>query len=117
MDYNNKYIKYKLKYLKLKKNYKLIGGNNKNDLYLFKAEWCGHCQAFKNEWENLKKDNELNKKVNFITFDSEKDAIKIKEWKINGYPTILLKKNDATAVEYFGNRNINSIKEFINKNI
>ncbi len=64
-DYTKKYLKYKEKYLKLKKmeeemNKKtmiMTGGGNKDDkktLALFKAEWCGHCQAFKPTWNKLK---------------------------------------------------------------
>jgi len=113
-DYANKYLEYKLKYLNLKKV--MIGGNKKYDLYLFKADWCGHCQQFKNNWEILKSDQELSKKINFITLDSEKNASSIKEWNVSGYPTIIFKK-DNNAVEYNGERNVNSIKKFINENI
>jgi thiol-disulfide isomerase/thioredoxin len=118
MDYYNKYLEYKLKYLKLKENHTQSGGNNnsKPGIYLFKAEWCGHCKSFKNDWNNLQTDKELNKKINFITFDSEKNVNQINEWKVSGYPTIMLKKGD-NAIEYFGSRDVESIKKFINENI
>ena len=110
---SNKYLKYKMKYLELINSNNLVGGGSKkNSLYLFKAEWCGHCKNFKSTWNKLK--NELDDKINFITYDSSKDASIIKEYNIQGYPTIILKQNDK-AIEYMGNRNINDIKEFINK--
>jgi hypothetical protein len=100
MDYKLKYEKYKLKYLTLKTQIEKInnqsGGssNKKPELYLFKAEWCGHCKNFKDEWEKLKDDKKLNSKVEFITMDSDKNAKEIKEWKIEGFPTIILKKEN-----------------------
>jgi len=109
----DKYLKYKMKYLELNdSNYLVGGGNKKNLLYLFKADWCGHCKNFKSTWNKLKE--ELNKDIEFITYDSNKDSNIIKEFNIQGYPTIILKKKNK-AIEYMGNRNINDIKEFINK--
>ena len=109
----DKYLIYKMKYLELNNLNNLVGGGeNKNSLYLFKADWCGHCKNFKSTWNKLK--NELNNDIEFITYDSNKDANIIKEFNIQGYPTLILKKNNK-AIEYMGNRNINDIKEFINK--
>ncbi len=49
-NYYNLYIKYKKKYISLKnkqnKEHIQIGGGNKKDVFLFKAEWCPHCQGF-----------------------------------------------------------------------
>ena len=80
MDYRSKYLKYKSKYLKLKsQNLVLLDKNQKDfplnkmknltlknkltsvkqtggaktEVYLFKADWCGHCQAFKPTWNKL----------------------------------------------------------------
>jgi thiol-disulfide isomerase/thioredoxin len=116
-NYRNKYLKYKEKYLNLK-NIQSGGKNteNKHTLYLFKADWCGHCNAFKNNWEELKKDKELSNKINFITVDSN-DKSKINQWKISGYPTIIFHKNESDAIEYNDNRDVNSIKKFINSHI
>jgi thiol-disulfide isomerase/thioredoxin len=98
-SYKNKYLKYKTKYLELKK---LKGGNNNNNnnkitITLFKADWCGHCQAFKRTWENMNK--KYNNKYNFIIMDSEKNKKEIKENNIKGFPTIVISNNE-TKVEY-----------------
>ena len=119
MDYKLKYEKYKTKYLELRNKLNLNqngGSNEKSELYLFKAEWCGHCRNFKDEWKKLKKNSDLKNKVNFITMDSEINKKEIVDWNINGFPTIILKKGD-TAIEYNGERSVSAIEDFINKNI
>ena len=116
MDYQDKYLKYKLKYINLKSHNKhnLLGGavkNENNTLYLFKAEWCGHCKAFKSTWNELQ--NNVDNKINFVTYDADKDAKIMKEYNINGFPTLMI-KSDNKIIEYNGNRDLNSIKDFIN---
>lgn len=127
-SYHEKYLKYKAKYLNLKKlssnnisnntsnnifNNNFIGGGDKTQIYLFKAEWCGHCRGFKPVWEKIRK--EYNDKYEFITVDSDKDKNKIDEWKITGFPTIIKKTNNS-AEEYVGPRDEESVVTFIKKN-
>jgi thiol-disulfide isomerase/thioredoxin len=118
MDYKIKYEKYKFKYLELenKLNATQYGGSSqKPELYLFKAEWCNYCKNFKPSWETLQKSN-LKEKVNFITMDDAINKTEISQWKINGYPTLILKKGE-NAIEYNGERSLTKIEEFINKNV
>ena len=134
MDYQEKYLKYKIKYLKLKSqkkqilgtsNVSLLGGSlerqshsnsinsnkkQENTLYLFKANWCYHCKEFKSTWDYLQET--ISDKINFVTFDADEDAKMIKEYKIEGFPTLILKSKNK-AIEYVGPRDFNSIKEFI----
>jgi len=119
MNYQEKYLKYKAKYLKLKSKEKALvglnmsGGGNKQDkptLYLFKAEWCPHCQDFKSTWKNL--ESNMKSKVDFVMFDSEANASEIKEYNIEGFPTLILKAG-GKAIEYVGPRDFESVKEFI----
>ena len=117
-SYNDKYLKYKAKYLNLKKTMSLInlsqaGGADKTEIYLFKAEWCGHCKGFKPVWEKIKE--EYKDKYTFITLDSEKDKAKIDQWGVGGFPTIIKKTNNS-AEEYVGPRDEGSVVEFIKKN-
>ena len=111
MDFKSKYLKYKQKYLLLKK-YNQVGGSNKPKLYLFKAEWCGHCRNFKDTWKQLQNNNELKNKVDFITIDHSDSNIK--NWNIEGYPTILLEKNN-NKIEFNGARQENNIIDFVNQ--
>lgn len=123
IDFKKKYLKYKEKYLALKKladkmdannNVSvMVGGGNetvdKVDVFLFKAEWCGHCKAFKPTWENLQ--NKYNNKYNFHTYDNDKNEKEMVEWEIRGFPTIIAKKGDL-ATEYRGPRDEESLLNF-----
>jgi len=111
-NYTNKYLKYKEKYLHLKKleqKLNMKGGGDKKTLALFKAEWCGHCIGFKETWNKLKDNNQ---NINFVTYDSEKNSNEIKKYKIEGFPTLILLSNNK-AIEYVGPRNKEAIEEFI----
>jgi len=111
VNYYKKYLKYKAKYFNLK-NISTVqtGGAAKTEIYLFKADWCGHCKAFKSVWEKLQQD--LSSKYTFITVDADKDEQIIKKWKIQGFPTIIKKVGDK-ATEYVGQRDEESVKQFI----
>jgi len=111
MNYYQKYIKYKAKYLNIKNNNKVLtGGGEKTKVYLFKADWCGHCKGFKPTWEKLQKD--LSNKFEFITMDSEKNKEEITKWDIKGFPTII-KLVGSKAEEYMGPRDEMSVKKFL----
>jgi len=114
-SYQQKYLKYKTKYLNFKKNLasQKGGSGEKTQVYLFKAEWCGHCKGFKPTWEKIQ--NDLKNKYEFITIDSDKDKEQINQWAIKGFPTII-KKVGSNAEEYVGPRDEMSVKEFIQKN-
>jgi thioredoxin 1 len=114
-NFYSKYLKYKTKYFNLKKSINLNqsgGADNatKPTIYLFKAEWCGHCKGFKSTWEKIKKD--LSAKYEFITVDADKDKPLIAKWKIEGFPTIIKKVGD-NAQEYVGPRDEQSVVDFI----
>jgi protein disulfide-isomerase len=121
-----KYLKYKNKYLELKKKNNQHGGsdsyffnekniNEKNpDMYLFKADWCGHCKNFKETWNVLS--NKFKNKVNFIIYDSKINEKEVKEWRVNGYPSIIFRKG-TQAIEYNNNRDIDTLINFIDDNI
>jgi thiol-disulfide isomerase/thioredoxin len=110
--YQTKYLKYKQKYLDLKKLEKQLmkgGNNNKNELVLYKADWCGHCNRFKPAWEQLKKQN-IN--VSFVEYDADKDRKVIEKHNINGYPTIHYKIKGGTY-EYNGERTVEGLINFM----
>ena len=104
--YELKYLKYKGKYLSLlsdieaaqKSNFlqAQTGGGEKIDIMLFKWEQCGWCKKFEPHWNAASSIESLKKKFNFITYDANNDKDKVKEYKVDGYPTIIFK--DSTGV-------------------
>ena len=119
MSYKEKYLKYKKKYLDLVAYKESLlsqqtgGGNEettKKEVYLFKAEWCPHCQSFKKTWNELS--DKFSQKYKFITYDSDKNKNEIKNWLVKGFPTIIMKDGEK-AIEYVGPRDIQSLSEFI----
>lgn len=115
-NYFQLYQKYKNKYISLKSkmdNHQMGGGSNdKKDILLFKAEWCPHCKNFMTHWKKLESDH--GNKYNFITYDSDKNSEEIKDWSIQGYPTIMVKKGND-VMEYVGPNEYNAVLNFIKK--
>ncbi len=114
-DYTKKYLKYKAKYLALQKKYNnkknMKGGSDKVDIILFKADWCGHCTNFKPTWDKVKEI--YNKKFNFIVYDADKQKDKFEEYKVDAFPTVLV-KNGSNIIPYNGERSIEEISNFLN---
>lgn len=116
--YKEKYLIYKEKYLKLqamKKN-NMLGGDSKTDRKLtvefYAATWCGHCVRFQPTWEKLQE--KFKNKYTFIKFDSETDKEIMKKQGINSYPTIKIKNKNKSS-EYTGDRDYDTISNFLNK--
>jgi len=95
------------------------------------ANWCGHCQSLKPEWDSFKKYLKMDKKLaskceifEVEDGDSMKD-IKIQklnkktkggELEVNGFPT-LFKITGGNIQYYNGERNANSILEWAKTNL
>ena len=107
--YYAKYLKYKIKYKLLNDSIMKGGADEKINIILFKASWCGHCKKFMPIWEKLIKNNKEKTNLNFITYDNEKNPDMIKEWDINGFPTIIIQQGDNKE-KYYGERNFISLQ-------
>ena len=86
------------------------------DLYLFYTEWCPHCKKAMPEWSNLKQsigDSQVNGyDVNFIEVDCEKEKALADQFKVEGYPTIKMVKDDQT-IEYDARPDTNTLIKFL----
>lgn len=91
---------------------------------------CSHCEKLKEIWNPegkskefqkiIKNDNELNKKVKLKAYNEEHKVHKenldmIKE--NGGYPTLLLIKCDNEKILYNGNRDSNSMKNWLTQKL
>jgi len=73
------------------------------------ADWCGHCQMLKTEWDKMKKNMKNNKRKNIVFAEIEESEIgtKLKKLKehhgvdvaVNGYPTLFRIENGK--IDYY----------------
>lgn len=86
-------------------------------LYFFYTTWCPHCKAAKPEWQKLKdeyKDKPVNNTlVIFREVDCDKEEEVAEQFKVEGYPTIKLVK-DEQVVEYDAKPNYDTLVQFLN---
>jgi len=87
------------------------------EILFFSAEWCPHCKSAKPEWEKFK-NNFGGKKIgnynlNCTSVDcTEGDSPLIQEYAVDGYPTVILKK-DGKRVDYDAKISEDNLKTFI----
>lgn len=86
--------------------------NNKDKIVLCHATWCPHCTSFLPKWQQFKKMNKF--PIQVVDLESDRDKDEIKEYKVKGYPTIILVKN-GQHIEYNGDRSLVSLKEFVHE--
>jgi protein disulfide-isomerase A6 len=99
------------------KNYK-----DKLVLIKFYTNWCGYCVRSIPDYEELSRKYKNNKRVVIAQMDAEKNneflehLNKFNNWEgVNGYPTILLFKNNLYLTKYTGNRTVVDYIDFLNK--
>jgi thiol-disulfide isomerase/thioredoxin len=96
--------------------------NNKPNLSLYFATWCGHCNTFKPIWEQIKNDQNNLQFCDFYTIDCSGDKPETSINKspngtdIDGFPTIILSINNKDII-YQGSRTKKEIENFIKKQI
>ena len=85
---------------------------------LFYADWCGHCQSFKPEFEkameklNGQTDNKGNK-LRLIKLDCDVEKALAKEYDVSGYPTVKILYDDGTVSEYGGERSYEGLRKYL----
>lgn len=87
-----------------------------NKVILYYADWCGHCQNFKPEWNKFKQLASENG-IKAVEYEANRDAKKIAEENIEGYPTIMIEYGANKTEEYMGQRNAKVILEIALGNV
>jgi len=84
-----------------------------------KAEWCGHCKKAAPEFNKLLSASPITlndgSKATVKILDADKDKSEIGQYKVKGYPTVLVVDGGQTT-EYPGPRTASGIIEFLNSN-
>ncbi len=87
------------------------------ELYLFKTDWCPHCKKALPLFESLRSEyeNKLVKgyRVIFKVVDCEREPNVADKFKIEGYPTIKLVK-DNQVIEYDAKPDKEHLVQFLN---
>ena len=93
-------------------------------IILFHVDWCPHCKTAKPEWDAVKsKYNETSKngyKIIFVEYNCTNENAEterlIKQYKVEGYPTIKLVK-DGKVTDFDAKPTQNSLSQLIETSI
>ena len=90
------------------------GSGKSADLYFFFTNWCPHCKTAKPVWEKLKEQTTSvnGVTINYVDVDCEKDPTLAEKYKVEGYPTIKLVK-DNEVIEYDAKPKYETLTEFL----
>jgi len=88
--------------------------NSKITVVLVYADWCGHCQTFKNDvWSKLS--NLPNRKVPMAQINAEQlPSTPLSKANVDGYPTVLLVGNDMKPTNIENARDMNMMTKIVN---
>ncbi|MDA9673928.1 thioredoxin domain-containing protein [bacterium] len=91
--------------------------NTDNQVIFMYADWCGHCQSFKPEWEAFEgwcKNNGVTCKA--INGGDESNAPLVQKYGVEGFPTVLkCDKQGNKLSEHVGERNKDALIAFISE--
>lgn len=89
------------------------------NVVICKAEWCGHCKKAAPEFNKLLSASPITlndgTKATVKILDADKDKSEISQYKVKGYPTVLVVDGGQTT-EYPGPRTASGIIDFLNSN-
>jgi len=87
------------------------------EILFFSADWCPHCKRAKPEWDNFKNNYNEKKIGNYnlkcTSVDcTEGDSPLIQEYAVDGYPTVILKK-DGKRIDYDAKISEDNLQKFV----
>lgn len=98
--------------------FKSIGNRSTDKFYYFYSPGCIYCQQFNPIWEQLLKNTNHKKRIEFIKIDGTKDHNKnmTNHYSVNAFPTMILVKNNGQNIKYTGVRTVADIQKFLHNN-
>ena len=90
---------------------------NTNDMFMvaFVANWCGHCQRLKPEYEAAAR-KLANSGIRFVYVEAPDNQQLSSRFKVQGFPTVKAfppgPKSDSSAIDYNGERETTAIVEW-----
>jgi len=73
------------------------------------VDWCGYCQELKPQLKKM--EPKLTPRVYWVDGDSDP---RVKEWGVDGFPTILYRASEGGLYKYDGDRTLRGIERFVN---
>ncbi|CAF1189785.1 unnamed protein product [Rotaria magnacalcarata] len=95
---------------------KIVNDDKKHVVIFFYAPWCGHCNNFKPTYSKLARSYAGQSNLILAQMDATANDIP-QGFEVTGYPTIFIVPTNNKPVKYEGNRDIDDLVNFINKNI
>jgi len=85
--------------------------NDKKQLVLFHADWCGHCIKMKPLWDKIQKERGDDSMMSVhVGKGTDSDKLVMEKYNIKGYPTIIQFNNGEPS--HLDGRDEKSIMEF-----
>ncbi|CCE85795.1 Piso0_005426 [Millerozyma farinosa CBS 7064] len=92
----------------------VVLSSGKYTLVKFYADWCRHCKNMAPAYEEVGDIFEQEPQVQVARINGDKEGRKMsKKYNIEGFPTLFLFHGDDEPVEYQGNRDAESISNFV----
>lgn len=85
------------------------------ELILFYTEWCGYSRSFLPVWDEFAKQNKQNVKLTKLRCEGG-DANTCSEKGVNGYPTVILYK-DNKEIPFDDDRTVANLQAFLQKHL
>ena len=88
----------------------------KCDVYIFVADWCPHCKSAKPAIEDVKNNAPSNVNVNVVNEKDSNSRELMTKFKVRGFPTILLVKENGEVVEFEQRVSKDNLNNFVANN-
>lgn len=90
--------------------------NNNYEIVLYYANWCGWCKKFMPEWDQFKQWSNTNlSNVKVTKIDCTNNNNQCQKANVQGFPTVILYKNNQKLTEFNGQRTSNNLINFVRK--